>query len=426
MFLGVAVLVLVLAAGAAWWRQPPAVPSVAVTSAPLVRTLIFSARVASASRVDLGSTITGRVQTVTVDDGQPVREGQVLVRLEDDELRAALGQARANEQAAVARLAGLRGSGRRVATASVAQADSVLGAAQAELRRTEDLVARGFLSPARLDEVRRAVAVAEAQRSGAEAQRSATDERGSDVTQSEAQLAQARAAVVAADARLAQSILRAPAEGRVLVRSVEPGQIVQPGRALLTLSLAGPIELVGQVDERYLQQLEIGQEARVLADAFPESAFAARVRSIAPVVDAQRGAIEIKLGLTPPVPAFLREDMTLSVTVETGRRDRALVVPMQAVHGDAAQGVASVWIAVDGRVQSRRVRLGLRTLDAAEVLEGLAAGDQVLMGPVPEPGQRVRVAPMPHGAAAATGPTGSTGTARRDDAGSALTQSMGR
>lgn len=265
---------LVLAAVLAWWfTRAPVVAATVVQPAPLVRTLLFSARVAAASRVELGSTLTGRVREVLVAEGATVRQGDVLVRLESEELRAALDQARASERQAAARLAGLRSSGRKAAQAGVAQADSVLQAAQAELQRTQELVARGFLSEARLDETRRAVAVAQAQLAGASAQRAANDEQGTDVTQAQAQLALARSAVSAAQARLEQAVLTAPSDARVLVRAVEPGQIVQPGRALLTLALAGAAQLEGQVDERYLEQLRVGQPARVSADAFPEPAL---------------------------------------------------------------------------------------------------------------------------------------------------------
>ena len=199
---------------------------------------------------------------------------------------------------------------------------------------------------------------------------------------------------------------------------VEPGQIVQPGRALLGLALAGPLQLVAQVDERYLGQLQPGQVAAVLADAYPTQRFTARVLSIAPLVDAQRGAIEVKFSLPPPLPAFLREDMTLSVEVETARREQALVVPADALRGDESTG-PSVWLARDGRVEARKVRLGLRTLDAVEILDGLSAGEVVLLGPAPQPGQRVR-ADTEAGASARA----SKGT--KEDAGAAMSNAMGR
>lgn len=418
-----ALAALALAALAWWWLTPPTVPAVALQRAPMQRLLQFSARVATLSRVDVGSTVTGRVLQVAVVEGARVRRGELLLRLESDEAQAALAQARAGEAQAAARLAGLRSSGRRGAEAAVAQAESVQVAAAADLQRTLDLVARGFVSEARLDESRRALAVAQAQRASAHAQLAANAERGTDVAQAQAQLALARAATEAAQARLAQTEVRAPADARVLQRLVEPGQIVQPGRALLALALAGPLQLVAQVDERYLQQLQPGQTASVVADAFPGQRFGARVRVIAPLVDAQRGAVEVKFSLTDePPPAFLREDMTLSVAVQTARRDSALVLPAAALRpapgGQADGDRGTVLLAVDGRVAQREVRLGLRTLDAVEVLQGLAAGDTVLLGPAPAPGQRVR-ADTAAGAAYTQRP-------RAEDAGTAMINAAGR
>ena len=151
-----------------WWlTRAPTVAASRLVYAPLVRTLQFSARVATASRVDVGSTVTGRVVHVAVAEGAQVKKGDELIRMESDELRAALEQARANERQASARLAGLRSTGRSAAQATVTQTDSVLVAAQADFRRTQDLVAKGFLSEAKLDEVRRGVAVAEAQHTSA-------------------------------------------------------------------------------------------------------------------------------------------------------------------------------------------------------------------------------------------------------------------
>jgi HlyD family secretion protein len=307
-----------LGAGAlgAWlFMRGPLVDTLTVQAAPLVRTLQFSARVAALSRVDVGSTITGRVAQVLVNEGAAVRQGDVLLRLESDELDAAWAQAQAAQQQAQARLAGLRSTGRSAASAAVAQADATLRAAAAELARTEQLVAQGFLSAARLDDARRAVAVAQAQQASARAQNQAVGEAGTELAQAQAQLAVAQAASAAARARQAQASVRAPADARVLLRTVEPGQIVQPGRALMALALAGPTQLSAQVDERFLDQLRPDQTAAVVADAFPTQRFMARVLSIAPAVDAQRGAIEVRFALVEAAPAYLREDMTLSVEI---------------------------------------------------------------------------------------------------------------
>jgi HlyD family secretion protein len=116
------------------------------------------------------------------------------------------------------------------------------------------------------------------------------------------------------------------------------------------------------------------------------------------------------------------------VEVETARRASALVVPLAALRGgggnaaaplEGASDSAIVWVAQDGRVQARAVKLGLRTLDAVEVLQGLAAGDAVLLGASPAPGSRVRAVTT----AAASALASRAGVA---DAGSALTNAMGR
>ena len=441
------------------WQRGPQVEVVQAQRAPLVRSLQFSARVATLSRVDIGSTLTGRVQAVQVREGDAVRAGDLLVQLESDELRAALAQADAAAQQARAALAGRRGSGRSATQATLAQAEATQRAAQAALSRAEQLVAQGFYSTAQLDEARRAADVASAQTTSARAQVQASADAGTDVAQAQAQLDVALATACAARARLAQARLLAPADARVLVRSVEPGQIVQPGKALLSLALAGPTQLEAQVDERFLEQLRPGQSAAVVADAFPGQRFAARVLRLAPAVDAQRGAIEVQFELVGTPPAFLREDMTLSVEVETGRRDAALVLPQSALRalGPARSAPATttpgstppaatddrreVMVVQAGRAQLRTVQLGLHTLGAVEVLDGLAEGEQVLVrgdggdGTL-QPGQRVRtsrVAWAPAGTNTNAGPGSGNGTgtgtgtaARAENAGGALSNAMGR
>lgn len=419
--LGIAAVAVLAGAAFAWMSmRAPLVDAFSLRQAPLVRTLQFSARVATLSRVDVGSTITGRVAQVLVREGVQVRRGQVLVALEPDELRAALAQAVASERQARARLAGLRSTGRMASNAALAQAQANLRAARAEFTRNEQLVAQGFVSASRLDDARRAVEVAQAQATSASAQTRANEESGTDLLQAQAQVSLAAAAAAAAQARLAQANVAAPADARVLSREVEPGQIVQPGKALLSLALTGPTQLVAQVDERFLEQLSDGQKASVVADAFPGQRFTARVLSLAPAVDAQRGAVEVKFALEGPPPAFLREDMTLSVEVETGRRDRALVLPLAALRDAPGASSGKVLVARDGHAQERVVRLGLRTLDAVEVLEGVAESDAVLLGGTVRPDARVRtrLITWQPGAAVATD--------TREDVGSTLGNAMGR
>lgn len=390
----VAALALLALAGLAWWAMPGSVDGVAVRTQDLTRTLQFTARVETRNRVELGVTQTARVEQVAVREGEPVRKGQPLIVLEQDEARAALAQAEANLAQARARLGSQQALALPSARAALAQADATVQAAQAELQRTEALVAQGFFSQSRMDEARRATDVARAQRDAARAQVTANAAQGAEQASARAQALAAEAAVQVARARLDQTTVRAPADGVVLVRAVEPGQIVQAGKALMTVSVAGPTELVASVDERFLAQLQVGQQARVVADAFPQQPFDARVDRLAPAVNAQSGAVEVTLSVVPPVPPFLREDMTLSVEAITGTRRGALVLPLQAVRGiRSAEGAdqGTVMVVDAGRAQPRTVTLGLRTLGEIEVTAGLQAGDTVLLDPTVTEGARVRL-----------------------------------
>ncbi len=414
--------VVLAALAVVWWtHRPTRVDAIPVRFAPMVQTLQFSARVAALSRVDIGSTVTARVTQVLVQEGSVVHKDQELVRLESAELLAALAQAQAVQQQAAARLAGLRSTGRAGVGALQTQAQAAVDAATAEYARTEQLVAQGFLSPARLDEARRVRDSALAQLAAARASSQAVADTGTDMQQAQAQLRSATATSEAARARLAQTSLLAPAPGKVLVRQVEPGQIVQPGRFLLALALDGPTQIVAQVDERFLRQLAVGQQATAVADAFAGQRFGLRLLSIAPLVDAQRGAVEVKFALEQAAPAFLRQDMSLSLEVETARRERALAVPVAALASGVDSPGASLRVVHEGRVVERAVRLGLRTLDAVEVVEGLAEGDLLVVDKAVPVGRRVRVTLVPAALGMGARPVGSG-----ESGAAALTNAMGR
>jgi HlyD family secretion protein len=162
----------------------------------------------------------------------------------------------------------------------------------------------------------------------------------------------------------------------VLTRNAEPGDLVQPGRVLFDIARAGDTEILVPLDEKNLEVIANGQAAMCIADAYPTRPFPAKVSFIAPSVDPQRGTIDVRLSVMP-VPGFLRQGMTVSVNVETGRRDRTIVVPndaLAAADGDHAR----LWLVVNGRAERRQVKLGLRGLTETEVTAGLREGDWIL------------------------------------------------
>ena len=357
----------------------PVLEAYEVTAAPLVQTVVATGRVVTVSRAQVGSPVTGVVIERRVREGDRVQAGDVLAVLRADELQAA-----ANE--AEAALAQLRQSARPQARAAAREADARLAQASREAQRRRELFERRLVAREALEQALQAETAA---RAGAERARLAAADLAEGGPAEKAALAR----LATARALLEKTLVRAVATGTVLTRNAEPGDVVQPGRVLFELALDGDTELLVPLDERNLGVLALGQPARCVADAFPAQPFDARVSFIAPSVDPQRGSVDIRLTVSP-VPGFLRQDMTVSVNVETGRRERALVLPNDALAprgGDRAE----VWRVADGRVGRREVRLGLRGLAHSEVVEGLDAGDVVLAdaGAPVTVGDRVRTRP---------------------------------
>jgi HlyD family secretion protein len=389
----------VLGAGA-WLFAPtllgPRILAERVLRADLVRTLVATGRVQTPYRVEIGAQVSGTATAVLVDRGDQVTQGQLLIRLEDSEARATLAQAAAAVAQAEARLREIEQVTSPVAEQALAQAQAIVENARRAHDRASQLRAAGVAPQSALDEARRALDVAEAQLRSVRTQAEGARPGGIARTLAETALRQARATLDVAEARFRYTVVRAPLDGTVIAREVDVGDAVQPGRALLTLSPEGDTEIVLRLDERNLGLVALGQPALASADAHPDRRFAAEVGFISPLVDPQRGSVEVKLRVPDP-PAYLRQDMTVSVDIAVGRSDAALVVPATAVRDIGGPHPWALRIGPDGRAERRDLVLGLRGDDSVEVRAGLAEGDLVI--PVAPPGrpvregQRVRVAP---------------------------------
>ncbi len=376
---GAALLAVALLALGARALRGPAVDVAAVSRTDLLETLVVSGRVLERSKASLGSPVTGTVAEVLFEEGDRVRAGQLLVRLDDDEARAAVDEARA-------RLESLRGSGRRIAAEELRQATLRLEQAERELARILSLRRDGFASARDEEDARSA-------RDLASSAVSAARERARVLSAGGADERAALAALHSAAARLEQRQVVAPGPGVVLVRSVEPGDVVPAGKVLLTLALEHETWLLAQPDEKNLPSLRAGQKARATADAFPDRAFDAEVISIAPGIDLARGTVDVKLRVPDP-PDFLRSDLTLSIELEVAAHARVLVVPLASVRDAASEP----WVLVvrKGRAVRVPVVLGARGGAVAEVRSGLEEGELVVREPdrVAE-GRRVRARPAP-------------------------------
>lgn len=354
----------------------PTIVVEAVSRANFVQSVVATGRVETPHRIDVGVQVTGTVRRVPVAEGQIVASGATLIELESSELAASLDEAQRGVQTAVARVRHVAEVQSPLAVDALQQAALNREAARAALARAEVLLAAGAIGEVARDDARRAAQVATAQLTSAERQVVSARTGGSDASAVQATLAQSRAAADMARARLAYTTVRAPRAGTLITRNVEPGDVVQPGRILMTLSPAGETQLVVQVDEKNLQLMRLGLTALVSADAYPKERFAATVVYVNPGVDAQRGAVEVKLHVPSP-PAYLKQDMTASVDIQIARRDGATLVPTDAVHEPEA---STPWVyrVIGGRVRRTPVTLGLRSSGLSEVLTGLSPGDRVI------------------------------------------------
>lgn len=383
-------LLAALALAYRFWRAP-AWPVLALQPQAMAQSVVATATVQTRHRASVGVQVAGTVREVKVLEGERFRAGQPLLLLDDREAAAAAEAAALAVRQAELKWRQWHDVQAPVAREAERQAQANLAQARAQFERQQALMRQGFVGQAALDETQRALRVAEAQASSATAQAQAHAEGGLEQALARSTLVQAQASLAAAQARVSYTRLLAPFDGQVVSRSVEPGDTVQPGRTLLVLAPDGVTELLAQIDERNLALLQVGQTALASADAYPQQKFPAVISSIAPGVDPQRGAVQVKLQVDHP-PAYLRQDMTISVDIEVARQAAALALPTDAVHDlDSAQ--PWVWqLDAQDRVRRASITLGVRSGARVQVSAGLAAGDRVVAvaAPALTAGQRVR------------------------------------
>ena len=229
-------LIIIVAVIAAVRTRGPLVATAVATRTELEQHLVASGRVRVVTRVQLSTQIAGRVIAVHAVEAQRVKAGDLLVQIDDTEAKAAVSQAKAAVAQASARVEQLRQVGAIVATEASRQTATTLAQAEADLARLERLAVAGGVSRADLEEARRTVDIARAQKKAAEAQQSATTPRGAESSIARSALVESEARLAEATARLQFTRLNAPQDGVILRRAVEPGDTVQPGTPLVQIA----------------------------------------------------------------------------------------------------------------------------------------------------------------------------------------------
>jgi len=373
----VAVLVIAAIGYMALWPKAVVVDVITATVADVQTSVVASGRVLPPARVDIGATIVARVEQVRVREGARVAADDILVELEQRELAAAVMQAQAAVARAQARVVSVKTLALPTAQAGVQQAAANLELAEREAKRARDLLGKGFVSQSRVDEAERQFDVARSQAASARAQSGAQSPGGAEAQQAHSQLAEAAAALAVAQARLAQTVIRAPGVGVVLERVIEPGDIAQPGRRMMTLALDGPARLIVQVDEKNLPLIKAGATATAAADAFPNTRFEAVVNYISPGIDAARGTVELRLDVPQP-PALLKSDMTVAIELLGPMLKQTIMLPAEAVR-QLQTNAPWVMVARDGVAVKVPVQTGLQTQGRVAVSSGLQMDERVIL-----------------------------------------------
>jgi HlyD family secretion protein len=252
----------------AWPRLVgPEVEVVVAERGRFVQSIVTSGRVRPPARATLATLVAGRVAAIDADEGQKIRAGQALMRLDDGEAQATLDQAKAAVDAASAQNRQVRTVNVKDAREAVTRAQTRLDEAQRTHARIQQLFTAGAVPRETLEDAGTSLSLAESELRAAQSQQA--DVAGPRRAGSNAAKHQAEAALAAAEVRFSYQRLTSPFEGVVIERLVEQGDVVQAGMPAFVVVRQGATELIVEPDERNLALLAVGQLAIAVLGGLP-------------------------------------------------------------------------------------------------------------------------------------------------------------
>ncbi|WP_165445435.1 efflux RND transporter periplasmic adaptor subunit [Bacilliculturomica massiliensis] len=347
----------------------------------------YTGTVKARSMQEITADVSGKVASVEVKEGQNVRAGDVLFRLDETEYELQAKQAEAVLSAAQVALSSARSS--QSADAAVIPARTASADAHANYDRMKQLYDAGGISEADFEAARSKMETADAQLAAAQiSQNSASDNAA-------AQVESARAAYELAAQRLADCTVKAPIDGQVSQIKIESGSVVSAQTAAMTVVDNSSLKVAVEVLEKDVKRIAEGMEAQVTVQSLGQTCKAS-VHEIAPSADEQTGMFQVTVVFDPADSGVL-SGMAADVRLTDrnagadGTGAAALYVPEKSIVKE--DGKSFVYVVGDGRVSKREVRTGLRKNQYIEVEDGLAEGDEVVVqaGGDLEDGARVAV-----------------------------------
>lgn len=347
-------------------------------------------------KIEVASKVSGRVKWIGVEKGDRVKEGQVVVRLEDDEFRARLRQSEGNLAALKARLAELEAGSR---PEEIAQSQALLEEARADLaeakvdyERTEKLASSGVVAAQDLDraEARYNSQVARVESLDRAFELVRIGPRQETIDAVRGQVRQAMGQLDYDRTLLEATLIRAPVDGTILERNVEMGEFVttsfvgERGAKGYAVSLADldDIQVELDISQDDFSKLRMGQEAVVTTDAFRDREYEGEIVEISPEADRQKATVQVKVQILDP-DDFLRPEMNANVaflsdqaTGPAGEQGAGAVrIPASAIRD------GKVFLLVDGQAVARDVEVRRTGSGEAEVVSGLTGGEDLIVSP---------------------------------------------
>jgi RND family efflux transporter MFP subunit len=363
-----AAAVLAIIVAVIWWRSRPEAIAVRVVAARAIASggpatagsiLDASGYVVARRQATVASKITARMVELDIEEGDHVKSGQIIAKLDDTNIRAALNQANAQLD---------------FAKAGLAETQVNLANAQRDYDRQKTLLQGHFVSQAAVDNSQTTLDALRAQL--------ATQRSNVDVV--------ARALNVA-ERNMDDTIVRAPFSGVVTVKAAQPGEMVSPVSAgggftrtgIGTIVDMESLEIQVDVNENFINRVQPQQPATAKLNAYPDWQIPAHVIAVIPTADRSKGTVTVRIALDQKDSRILPEmGVRVSFLEESAQGSSGapsgVILPKDAVQESGTQGV--VYVLHNDRVERRAIRLGASSSDGVTVLSGLAVGEPVAAG----------------------------------------------
>ncbi len=365
----IVVLVIVAVAALVFWRSRTgdavpvrtAIAREVAGSAPERTVLNASGYVTARREATVSSKVTGKVTEVLVEEGVKVKEGQVLAKLDDTNIKASLHLAEAQHESA---------------NAAIAETQARLKEADINLRRMTDLAKQNVSTPAELDH-------AQAEASSLKAK----------LEQQQAEIKVAERQVAAWQQQLDDTIIRAPFGGMVTSKNAQPGEMISPMSAggsgsftrtgICTIVDMDSLEIEIDVNESYINRVQTGQPVEATLDAYSDWKIPAKVIAIIPTADRQKSTVKVRVGFDK-LDARILPQMSVKVAFRepggsVGVASHGVTVPSSAVQHQ--NGRETVLVVQNNRAEQRTVNVASVGPNESIIAAGVAAGEKVILNP---------------------------------------------